>query len=139
MANSLTQFGQRYMLKGDVGATDGAFTRLATKLKLYQSTSTPHKVPGSATWNEVANGFGYSTGGILIADTDWTLALDGANYKVTLADQVWTAVGGSIANIAGAYVTDASDNVMAWYERAGAVTISSGDTYTATGLLIELG
>ena len=137
MAGSLTQLGQKYMLMGNAGGTDGAFARLATKVKLYASSSTPNKAPGSATWNEVT-GSGYTAGGLAITPSSWTLALDGANYKITLADQVWTA-SGAIANIQGAYITDAADGVMAWFDRSTPITLASGDVYTATGNIIELG
>lgn len=133
MANSLTNLGQDYALKGD--GADGSLARLATALRLYDNTSTP-AVDGTG-FVEVANGNGYTTGGIAIGVGDWTLSTDAGNRKSTLADQVWTASGGSISNIAGAYLTDAGGNVLAWWERVSAITIASGDTFTASALYVK--
>jgi hypothetical protein len=134
MANSLTSLGQDYALKGD--GADGALARLATALRLYDSTSVP--VWAGTGFVEVANANGYTTGGISIGVADWTLATDSGNRKMTLGNQVWTAAGGSIADILGAYLTDAGGNVLAWWERPSAITIASGDTFTATGLYIKI-
>jgi hypothetical protein len=133
MANSLTYKGEEYALNGD-GASDGGVARKATKVKLYQSGSTPAK--DGTGFTEVANGNGYTTGGHAITTVDWTY--DSLNSKITLADQVWTASGGSISNIAGAYITDAADAVMAWWERASAITLASGDSLTLDDLAIAL-
>ena len=133
MANSLTLKGQEYMLHGT--SSDGGFSRLATKLKLYTSASTPAK--DGTGFTEVANGNGYTTGGIAIVRANWTLELDSGNNRIRLANQVWTASGGSIANIAGVFATDASDNVLAWWERSSPITIASGDTFTADSLYIK--
>lgn len=133
MANSLTYAGQDAMIHG--GASDGGFTRTATKLKLYSSTSTPAK--DGTGFVEVGAGNGYATGGLAISRADWTNETDSGNRRVRLANKVWTAAGGSIPNIAGVYVTDADDNVLGWWERASPITIASGDTFTAQDLYVK--
>ncbi len=133
MANSLTYAGQDAAFYGGTG--DGGFARTATKLKLYTSASTPAK--DGTGFTEVANGNGYLTNGIAITRSDWTAETDSLNRRIRLANKVWTASGGSIANIAGAYVTDAADNVLAWFERSSPITIASGDTFTADTLFIK--
>lgn len=133
MANSLTYAGQDAAFYG--GVSDGSFARTATKLKLYASSSTPAK--DGTGFTEVSNGNGYVTGGIAITRANWTAETDSLNRRIRLADQTWTASGGSIANIGGAYVTDAADAVLAWWERSTPITIASGDTFTADDLYIK--
>jgi hypothetical protein len=145
MSNSLTNKGQQFMLAG----ADG-ITRVGTKIKLYTNASTPLK--DGTGFVEVANGNGYATGGLAVTpftgtipaaslpatSGNWSIDLDTGDIKAVLDDKQWTASAGSIANIAGAYMTDASDVILAWWERGSTTTIASGDTVTLTGLFIKL-
>jgi hypothetical protein len=145
MANSLTNKGQQYALAG----ADG-IVRAGTKIKLYGNTSVPLK--DGTGFVEVVNGNGYTTGGVAVTpysaaipgsppvtSGDWTLSLDSGDIKVMLADKTWTAAVGSIPNIAGAYLTNAADEPLAWWERGSAITISAGDSITLDDLFIKLG
>ncbi len=134
MASSLTNAGQTAALFGS-STPNGALANTATKLKLYDSSSTPSK--NGSGFTEVANGNGYTTGGIAISRSDFSNALDSGDQKLTLADKVWTATG-PISNIAGAYLTDASDVVLAWFERGGTVSLVASDTLTVTGCAVKL-
>lgn len=135
MANSLTNKGQEYMLHG-TATPNGSLSNLGTKLKLYDGTSTPNK--NGTGFVEVANGNGYTTGGIAISRADFTLSLVSLNNQIVIANKVVTAAGGSIPNILGAYLTDASNLVLAWWERTSAITLGSGDTLTLDTLTIRL-
>jgi len=135
MANSLTNKGEEYALFGD-GVGDGSIARLATALQLFDSTSVPLK--DGTGFVEVANGNGYVTGGIPIGVSDWTFSVVSMNGQIVLDDQVWTASGGNIANILGAYLVDTGGNALAWWERTSAVTLTPGDTLTADDLTIRL-
>jgi hypothetical protein len=55
-----------------------------------------------------------------------------------LADQVWTATGGSIANIAGSYITNAAGDVLAWWERTTPLTLLDGEAVTDDDLTIQV-
>ena len=133
MANSITNQGQLDML---MGGTPGGIAQLGTKLKLYASGSTPNK--NGSGFTEVSNGGGYTTGGIALTNANYTPSLVSTNEQIVLDNQVWTASGGGIANIAGAYLTDASDNPLVWWERSSAISLASGDTLTTTSLTIAL-
>lgn len=128
MANSLTYLGEENMLK-EAGSS-GGIAAVATHLRLYDNTSTPAKA--GTLFTEV-------TGGAYAAKTivtgDWTY--DQASSKITLDDQIWTAVATPIANIAGAYITDTSGDVLAWWERS-VLTLAAGETLTADDLYIAL-
>jgi hypothetical protein len=136
MANSLTNPGQAAMLYG-TATPNGGFANTAAFLRLFLSSSVPNKVPGSATWNEVPTANGYAA--IAISRTNWSLSLDvGDNdEQLLLATQMWTATG-PINNIEGAYITDGSGNVLAWWDRGSPVNLLSGDTLTVAGAYIEL-
>jgi len=138
MANSLTNLGEQYMLMGNLTSspTDGGMARLAAKLKLFDGVSSVPAKDGTG-FVEVANGNGYVTGGVAITDSDWTFSVVDDVGQIQLDDQIWTASGGTIPNIGGAYLTDAGDNVLAWWERA-TVTLNAADTLTADDLTVRV-
>jgi hypothetical protein len=132
MANSLTHKAEEYMLTGN--GADGSFARLATAVRLYTGASIPKK--DGTGFTEVANGNGYVSGGKAIAIGNWTYEL--ALSRIVLDDQTWLASGGSIQNIAGAYIVDGSGNVLAWWERS-LLTLAPGDSLKLDDLFVKLG
>ena len=142
MANSLTNYGQQVALFSDKSRSVGAVTNaggvanLGTNLKLYTSASTPN-VDGTG-FTEVANGNGYVTGGKALTTSSFTLSIVTSAAQVQIADQTWTASGGSIATIGGVYLTDSSGNTLAWWERSTALTLASGDSMVADDLTVRL-
>lgn len=133
MANSLTNFGEQVMLTGS--GADGSIARIANSVRLYINTSTPNK--NGTGFNQVPNGNGYLTGGIAIVFANWTLSLVSLTNQIALtSDPSWTASGGSIANIAGAFIT-AGASVMAWWERTP-FTLLNTETLTLDDLTIRL-
>lgn len=133
MANSLTNKGEQYALHGD-GAGDGSIARKATGLRLYDSTSTPAK--DGTGFTQVASGNGYAAKTISV--TDWTYSVVSNNGQIVLVDQTWTASGGNISNIQGAYIVDAGALALGWWERSSPITLAPGDTITADDLTIEM-
>ncbi len=135
MSNSFTNKGQELMLYG-TATPNGSIANLGTKLKLYDDTSTPNK--NGTGFNEVTAGFGYSTGGYPLLRADYTMSLDTGNEKIVIDNQVLTASGGTIADIAGAYLTNAADDALAWWERVSSVTLNDGDTLTLDTLTLSI-
>lgn len=135
MTNSFTNKGQEYMLLG-TATPNGAIANMGTKLKLYDNTSVPAK--DGTGFVEVASGFGYTTGGVAVSRSDYTMSLSGGNEQIVITNKVFTASGGSIANIAGAYLTDAANNPLAWWERTSSITIAAGDTITLDTLTLKI-
>jgi hypothetical protein len=131
MANSITNMGDEIALYGNAG--DGSIARVATRLKLMLGTSTPN-VNGTG-FNQVPTGNGYPANGWAITRANWTAITLGGRRAVQLADHLLTVSGGSIANIAGAWIEDASGNVLAWWERP-AVTLAPGDTLPIDDLIL---
>lgn len=143
---SLTNYGQqlgliddrRGVLAGLAGTAvnQGGIAHIVTKIKLYDSTSTPGKNLGTATFNTPGGG-GYANK--TIAKANWTPALGGGgDTEMVLANQTFTATGGSINNVAGAFITDPDDNEVAWWERSSSVTLANGDNITADTLTIRI-
>lgn len=134
--NSLTNKGEQWSLLGN--GTAGSIARLATAIRLYTSASVPTKAGVEGVdFIQLANGGGYTSGGKTVAVGDWTGGLVGSNYGITLADQTWTGTGSGMPSIAGAYLVDAANNVLAWWSRS-TVSVPSGQTFTLTGIRIEL-
>ena len=133
-ASALTNLGQTYALYG-TSTPNGGISNLVTHVKLYTGASTPN-VNGTG-FTEVANGNGYTTGGIAISRSSWTNSLVSGNQTLLLADQTWTATG-SIANIAGAYLTDGSGNVVAWFDVGYITNLPTGNVLVATECTITI-
>lgn len=131
MANSLTHKGEELALKSPTST--GSIARIATAVRLFTGTSAPDK--DGTGFTEVANGNGYTTGGKSITEANWTYTA--LTSKITLADQVWTASGGSIENVKGAYIVNAGGDVLAWWELTTAITLASGDTITLDDLTVK--
>lgn len=132
---SLTNNGQLACLMGS-STPNGGIANLGTKLKLYDTTSTPNK--NGTGFVETANGNGYTTGGVALTRASYTPSLVSTNEQIVIANQTWTASGGTIPTVAGAMLTDASDNVLCWWDRSSSVTLNSGDTLTLDTLTISL-
>ena len=137
MTNSLTNLGEQNALMGDpaVTPTDGAIARLATSVRLYKVGSVPNK--DGTGFTEVDAGNGYTAGGIAITSADWTFAVISTIGQIKLDDQVFTASGGNIADIDGAYITDSGGNVLGWWERSSPITLTPGDSLTLDDLTIR--
>lgn len=112
------------------------------KLALFLSTSncntlTVHEKYADFT-NEVANGFGYTTGGIAL--TGVSISRTGNVVKFDCTDPVWTASGGSITARFGVIYRDATDLTIVKPAYAvclldttpADVTATSGNTFTIT-------
>ena len=143
---SLTNYGQqlgliddrRGVLAGLTGtaANVGGIAHIVTKLKLYDNTSAPGKNLGTATFVTPSGG-GYSDKAIVKAN--WTPALGGGgDTEMVLANQTFTATGNPINNVSGAFITDADNNEVAWWERSSVVTLATNDSITADTLTIRI-
>lgn len=98
---------------------------VATRLACYSSASTPAEAGTGFT--EVSGG-GYAR--ITISHANWSSIAVGAHRGIQLADEVFTAVGGSIADIAGCYLLDSGGNVLAWWARTSVLTLADGEFMT---------
>lgn len=58
--------------------------------------------------NQVAAGNGYATGGKTLGTVEWTVGASAAQYKLDVADPIWTATGGDISNIKFAMIRNSA-------------------------------
>lgn len=98
------------------------------------TTSTPvagNSIRGNLT--EIAAGNGYTAGGT--AATISASAQTAGTYKLTLADVVFTASGGSIAAFQWVVLyndtpTSPADPLIGWWDYGSSVTVTTGNTFT---------
>lgn len=83
-----------------------------------------------ANITQIANGNGYTTGGIQATIT--SSAQTAGTYKLVIADVVWTATGamGPFQYAVLYNDTATNDELIAWWNYGSAVTLASGDTFT---------
>lgn len=86
-----------------------------------------------ANITQIANGNGYTTGGAAASIS--ASAQGSGTYKLTLADVVFTASGGSIGPFRYAVLyndtpTSPVDPLIGWWDYGSAVTLAEFDTFT---------
>lgn len=87
----------------------------------------------AANLTEISAGNGYSAGGMTL-DTV-TLSETTGTAKVTIADEVLTASGGSIGPfryvaIYNDTATSPADALVCWYDYGSSITLASGESFT---------
>lgn len=151
MPNDITWYGQQVALFTDdrgvitgitgTAADEGGIAHIATDLGLFNNLATRDRDPTVETI--VANpplGGGYVVPADIIAITaaTWTASVVGSNAQIVLTNQVFTSTPGTMNDVLGAYISDADDNVMAYWERSSAITLATNDTITADQLTIRI-
>ncbi len=86
-----------------------------------------------ANLTDISAGNGYTAGGMTL-DTV-TLTETAGTAKVTIADEVLTASGGSIGPfryvaIYNDTATSPADALVCWYDYGSSITLASGETFT---------
>lgn len=122
-------------------------------IALFTSATTPNAdINTKSELTEIANGTGYTTGGISIAlnSTDWdTLTEDDGNDRalIQLKNIVWTASGGPVptsgsgarwACLTDDNATQGSREVWVWWDLASDRTVSDTQTLTLVDCEIRL-
>lgn len=83
--------------------------------------------------NEVSNGFGYTTGGKSLTSVTWTTGASAKQYRLDAADPVWTATGGTIANIKFAVIKNSAGQALCWSRlTTSQFAVATGNTLTLT-------
>lgn len=86
-----------------------------------------------ADLTEISAGNGYSAGGMTLDSV--TLTEASGTAKVTIADEVLTATGGSIGpfryvDIYNDTPSSPADPLICWYDYGSGLTLADGDTFT---------
>lgn len=146
MANTWTDYGIRQVMLNAFISDHVAPTSMDVRL-LSAIPASPEEIEDFTGVTEVANGNGYTTGGIALDITaaggsDWTVSepgTDGVQVNA-LANKQWTASGGSLAAAGAAIVVDqaGTDKVWAIFDFGGTVTVTDGGTLTMTGCELRI-
>lgn len=109
------------------------------RMSLYTSASNAATLTLStrtSVTNEVTENFGYSSSGKPLASVTWAVGASATEYRWNAAAIVWTAAGGSIANIKFAVIWQSSgvaDKLLCFSQLSTAqFTVTSGNTLTIT-------
>jgi hypothetical protein len=102
--------------------------------KLMLTTNTPGPADAvKADITEIAAGNGYPAGGQVLAVTLTRVSGSGVS-KVTVADEVFTAAGGTMATFRYGVIyndTAGSKNLVGWFDHSTGVSLADGETFTA--------
>ena len=79
---------------------------------------------------EVANGNGYTTGGVHPTSPTVTYNATGNKTVLDAADPTWTATSAGFAASDAVWVDTTSDNLIEWLAFGSTITLASGDTLT---------
>lgn len=104
------------------------------KMKLATSASnasTPTLSTFASITNEVANGNGYVTGGKALAGMTWTAGASAGQMRFDADDLVWTASGGTIANVKFGVIGLSGGAPLVWSRfSTSQFSITDGNTLT---------
>ncbi len=109
------------------------------RMSLYTSASNAATLTLSTRTsvnNEVTEAFGYSSSGKPLASVTWAVGASATEYRWNCAAIVWTAAGGTIANVKYAVIWQSSgvaDKLVCFSQLSTAqFSITSGNTLTIT-------
>lgn len=84
---------------------------------------------------QIANGNGYTTGGVTLSGVTWSESGAGTGIWIfTCSDFSWTASGGSIATFQYVVIysdTSTGDKLLGYFDYGAAVNITNGNTFNA--------
>ena len=107
------------------------------RISLYTSASNASSPSGltslGSVTNEIADGNGYSTSGHALASVTWGAGASGLEKRWDAADPLWTASGGSIANIKFAVIWASGGQLLAFSKLSTSqFTVTDTNTLTIT-------
>lgn len=83
---------------------------------------------------QIANGNGYTTGGVTLSSVTWAETGAGTGiWQFSCADFSWTASGGNIADFRYVVIysdTSTGDKLFFYLDYGAAVTVTSGNSFT---------
>jgi hypothetical protein len=137
------------LAKKKIGNSSLSLASTAFRCSLFTSASSGAGNSARGVFNslddEVTSGNGYSSSGKAMTGETWTVGTSNSQYRFDTDDVVWTASGGSIANIKYAVIwlsaaASANRHLLCYSQLTSSqFTLSSGNTLTlqmnASGVL----
>lgn len=127
---------KKYIMQGDIDLNSSTL-----RMALYTSASnfaTATLSRHDQVTNEVSEGNGYSSSGKALASVTWTAGASASEMRLNAAALVWTATGGSLANIKAAVIfiegASAGARKLLCYSQLSTsqFTVTTGNTLTIT-------
>lgn len=131
---SFYNIAKKKLMDGSIDLDTNTF-----RMSLYTSASNAATLTLStrtSVTNEVTEANGYSSSGKPLASVTWATGASASEYRWNAAAIVWTAGGGSIANVKFAVIWQSSgvaDKLVCFSQLSTAqFTVTSGNTLTIT-------
>jgi hypothetical protein len=121
---------KRYLGDGTIDLDTHAFKAVLTNTAPTAGTDTV-----LANITQIANGFGYTTGGVALTSVTWTESGAGTGIWIwSAADFSWTASGGSIGPFRYVVIyddtpTSPADPLVCSIDYGSAITITDGNSF----------
>jgi hypothetical protein len=115
--------------------------KIALMANTYTFNKDSHHGYANVSANEVANGFGYTTGGATLANVAVTEDDTDDRCEVTWDNVSWTANGGNIGPTCGAIIyddTEANDAVVGFIDFGGNETQADGGVLTIANVEVRI-
>ena len=147
MANDITWYGQQVALHSDdrsitglagTAADEGGIAHITVEIGLFDVNATRSRDPNVDTIHANPPAGGGYTGEIAITKADWTNSVPVNDAQIVLDNQVFTATGNPMNDVLGAFISDADDNILAYWERSSSIDLLTNDTITADTLTIRI-
>lgn len=122
---------KKYLMTGDIDLDTDVF---------YMSLHTSASNAATATLstyasinNQVANANGYTTGGKTVSATTWAAGASASEFRFDSTAVVWTASGGSIANVRYAVIRESGGKALCYSALStGQFSVTDTNTLTVT-------
>ena len=115
------------------GTSDGFYMALHTSAA-SANVNTATLTAQSEIGNECANGNGYATGGASVTSITWAAGASAGVFRWDSTAVVWTATGGTIANVKYAVIYRASGDKLVCFSKltTSQFTLADANTLTVT-------
>ncbi len=124
---------KKYLMDGTIDLNTDNF-RMTLHTSAADLTANADSITSfGSVGSDLADGNGYSTSGKQLSAVTWTTGASTGEYRFDSTAKIWSASGGSLANIRYAVVWASGGNLLCWAELSTApFTVTDGNTLTIT-------
>jgi hypothetical protein len=138
MANAIANSFKGMLLKGQITGLTDTFKIILMKTGFVFDVDAHHAY-ADVSASQLANGLGYTTGGITLTGVAITVADAGDSATIAWNEAKWTATGGSLVAVGAIIYDDSTATAGDDYTDAVVAFIDAGETLTAVdGTLLRI-
>ena len=140
MAGTIANNFRVLIAQGSVDFDAHTFKAIAMK-EGFVFNRTTHDLYADVSANECNNGFGYTTGGVLLSGVTITQNDTDHRTDITWNNITWTASGGDVGPLAGVIIYNdslANDPIVGYINFGGSYTVADGGTATIANVKIRI-